>query len=161
MHAGSAACDDEDWTDRYERGWHRLCAKWESRVNRWIAHCYDDDCYDECDECDAEYYDECDDDHPGRCLGDCLHCKLGYFCPQGCCGAGCPILDAYHLAYAVNPEYFDERDGRVYAAQGYGVPMAVPLAPTVNHTYNFGWGIPSSRLTPISTFYPEYGYIGR
>jgi len=26
----------------------------------------------------------------------------------------------------------------------------VPMAPVVNHTYNYGWGIPSSRLTPVS-----------
>jgi hypothetical protein len=65
------------------------------------------------------------------------------------------------MCYALNPEYFDPRDGRVYAAASEGVPMAVPLAPNVNYTYNYGWGIPSSRLTPISRFYPEHGYIGR
>lgn len=56
----------------------------------------------------------------------------------------------YDITYAVNPCYFDRRDGRVYSAAGYGVPMAVPLAPNVGYTYNHGWGVPSSRLTPIS-----------
>jgi len=56
----------------------------------------------------------------------------------------------YDIVYAVNPCYFDRRDGRVYAAYGYGVPMAVPLAPNVEYTYNFGWGVPSGRLTPVS-----------
>jgi len=57
---------------------------------------------------------------------------------------------SYDIVYAVNPCYFDKRDGRAYSAQGWGVPMAVPLAPNVEHTYNYGWGIPSSRLTPVS-----------
>ena len=56
----------------------------------------------------------------------------------------------WDITYAASPQYFDRRDGRVYSAQGWGVPMAVPLAPNVEHAYNYGWGIPSSRLTPIS-----------
>ena len=54
------------------------------------------------------------------------------------------------MAYPVNPYHFDQRDGRIYAAQGYGHPVGVPLAPNVEHTYNYGWGIPSSRLSPVS-----------
>lgn len=54
------------------------------------------------------------------------------------------------MTYPVNPYYADARDARIYAAQGYGAPMAVPLAPNVRHTYNYGWGIPSSRITPLS-----------
>ena len=81
--------------------------------------------------------------------------SLGYFMPDGCCGQGCPSSGNYHLQYSANPDYFDQRDGRVYAAQGYGTPVAVPLAPNVSHTYNYGWGIPSSRLTPISTRAPR------
>ncbi len=57
---------------------------------------------------------------------------------------------AYDITYAVNPYYQDPRDSRVYSAQGWGVPMGVPLAPVVNHSYNYGWGIPSSRMTPVS-----------
>lgn len=56
----------------------------------------------------------------------------------------------YDITYAVNPYYQDPRDTRVYSAQGWGVPMAVPLAPVVGNTYNYGWGMPSSRMTPIS-----------
>jgi hypothetical protein len=84
----------------------------------------------------------------------CKRCLFGYFMPDGCCGQGCAPKGHYNLLYSANPNYFDQRDGRVYAAQGYGIPMAVPLAPNVRHTYNYGWGIPSSRLTPISTRAP-------
>lgn len=77
-------------------------------------------------------------------------CKFGYFVPTGCGGAGCPPLGHYSMVYPVNPYHFDQRDGQVYAASGYGGPVSVPLAPVVHHTYNYGWGIPSSRLTPIS-----------
>jgi hypothetical protein len=84
---------------------------------------------------------------------------FGYFCPTGCGGAGCPPLGHYHAGYALNPDYFDFRDGGVYAAQGYGLPVAVPLAPNVEHTYNYGWGVPSSRLTPVSRRFHEPGII--
>ena len=71
--------------------------------------------------------------------------KLGYFT-----GCNQPIVGTYAMGYPLNPDYFDPRDWSVYAAQGYGTPVAVPLAPQVEHTYNYGWGIPASRLTPIS-----------
>ncbi len=77
-------------------------------------------------------------------------CKFGYFIPSGNCGHGTPPLGFYSMVYPVNPEHFDGRDGQVYAAQGYAGPVAIPIAPNVNHTYNYGWGMPSSRLTPIS-----------
>ena len=76
--------------------------------------------------------------------------KLGYFIPTGNCGQGTPPFGHYSMVYPVNPQHFDGRDGQVYAAQGYGGPVAMPIAPVVNHTYNYGWGMPSSRLTPIS-----------
>ncbi len=84
------------------------------------------------------------------------HCKgkLAYFCPMGNCGQGVPPLGWYEMVYAADPNYFDSRDGQLYAAQGYGVPISVPLAPTVRHTMNYSNGIPSSRLTPISTVIP-------
>jgi hypothetical protein len=85
---------------------------------------------------------------------DYLRCKFGYFIPTGAGGAGVPIKGHYSRVYPVNPYYSDPRDGQAYAAQGYGVPMAVPLAPVVAHTYDYSWGIPSSRLTPIS--HPAY-----
>jgi hypothetical protein len=80
--------------------------------------------------------------------------KFGYFFPTGCCGRGCPPIGHYNIVYPLDPNYFDQRDGNVYAAQGYGGPVSVPLAPNVRHTYNYGWGVPSSRLTPISHPYP-------
>lgn len=85
------------------------------------------------------------------CREDCrekarfIRCKFGYFCPSGV-----PPCGHYNMVYPVNPSHFDQRDGQVYAASGYGGPVSVPIAPVVNHTYNYGWGIPSSRLTPIA-----------
>jgi hypothetical protein len=98
--------------------------------------------------------DECDHCHDGHCHdGHWSH--LGMFHPLALLhtlkhsGHGlCPV-GVYSHAYPVNPNYFDARDGRVYAAQGYGIPVSVPLAPQVDFTYNYGWGIPASRLTPI------------
>lgn len=61
-----------------------------------------------------------------------------------------------HVSYTpVTPGYIDPRDtgGNVYAAEGYGVPVSVPMAPVVKHQYNYGWGVPSSRLTRINSTY--------
>ena len=77
-------------------------------------------------------------------------CKFGYFIPTGSCGKGTAPLGVYSMVYPVNPSHFDARDGQVYAAQGYGGAVSIPMAPVVNHTYNYGWGMPSSRLTPVS-----------
>lgn len=52
---------------------------------------------------------------------------------------------------AVDPGYHDSRDSEMYATQTYGVPAAVPLAPVVRDSYNYGWGMPASRLTPVAT----------
>ena len=175
-------CEEPGFLDLCKWKLHEQTAQWHRNMQtvkgQLFGHGCHDDYYDECDQCSdggerncplrkhAHWLlceKECEpEEHHGLAhVADCLYCKLGYFHPQGCCGAGCPPADCYHMAYAVNPEYFDSRDAQVYAAQGYGLPMAVPLAPNVNHTYNYSWGIPSSRLTPISRFYPEYGYIGR
>ena len=83
-----------------------------------------------------------------------FRCKFGYFIPTGAGGAGVPFCGKYARVYPQDPHYFDQRDGQTWAAQGYGMPMAVPLAPVVGHTYNYGWGTPSSRLTPVS--HPAY-----
>ncbi len=86
---------------------------------------------------------------------DGQYCPPGANCRHGHGGYGRtrlgenPIAGHYSMVYPVDPNYFDKRDGQVYAAQGYGGPVSVPLAPVVNHTYNYGWGIPSSRLTPV------------
>ena len=99
--------------------------------------------------------------HGGQCadpngygLCDYLKCKFGYFIPSGGGGKGVPWVGHYARVYPQNPYYSDSRDGQTYAAQGYGVPMAVPLAPVVGHAYDYSWGVPSSRLTPIS--HPAY-----
>lgn len=84
-----------------------------------------------------------------------LRCKFGYFIPTGNGGAGAPFMGTYARVYPQDPSYFDQRDGQLWAAQGYGVPVAVPLAPVVGHQYNYSWGTPSSRLTPISRLAPQ------
>lgn len=124
---------------------------------------------------------------PGICLPGvpCLGGGLGIPClGLPCLGGGClggglaglgtrprgAIGGRYSRVYAVNPYYHDFRDGAVYAAQGYNAPVAVPLAPNVDYQYNYGWGIPSSRLTPVSRVVPSpygpqpqyavpYGYV--
>ena len=89
-------------------------------------------------------------DATGQDMCDYFRCKFGYFIPTGAGGAGVPWVGKYSRVYPQDPHYFDQRDGQAWAAQGYGAPIAVPLAPVVGHTYNYGWGIPSSRLTPVS-----------
>ncbi|MDP1797769.1 MAG: hypothetical protein Q8K78_09820 [Planctomycetaceae bacterium] len=84
-----------------------------------------------------------------------FRCKFGYFIPTGNGGAGAPFMGTYARVYPQDPGYFDQRDGQLWAAQGYGVPVAVPLAPVVGHQYNYSWGTPSSRLTPISRLAPQ------
>ena len=69
--------------------------------------------------------------------------------PQG------PLGGSYGRVYALNPYYHDFRDGAVYAARGYNAPISVPLAPNVNYTMNYGWGVPSSRMTPVSRVVPS------
>lgn len=93
----------------------------------------------------------------GCCRNQCsqdmvnyFRCKFGYFIPTGAGGAGVPFCGKYSRVYPQDPHYFDQRDGMAWGAQGYGMSMAVPLAPTVGHTYNYSWGTPSSRLTPVS-----------
>lgn len=93
--------------------------------------------------------------HSGHDMLCYFHSKFGFLCPSGNGGAGSPFCGSYSRVYPQDVGYFDGRDGQLYAAQGYGVPIAVPLAPTVGHTYNYSWGIPSSRLTPISHLAPR------
>ena len=75
--------------------------------------------------------------------------KFGYFCPTGNGGKGVPLFGKYHMVYAQNPGHTDARDGYGFQAPGYGTHVNVPLAPNVRHTYNYGWGMPSSRLTSL------------
>lgn len=88
-----------------------------------------------------------------------IRARYGYFIPEGSCGQGTPPVGHYHMAYALNPYHFDPRDAGVYSATGWGIPMAVPLAPTVEHQYNYSWGIPSSRLTGLYRYHREPGII--
>jgi hypothetical protein len=92
---------------------------------------------------------------------DCRHGLLGSCGLFQCCHCGWRFLDThcYCMTYAVSPWYCDSRDGRVYSAYGWGAPMTVPLAPTVTNQYNYGWGIPSGRLTPISRVAPHPGAL--
>jgi hypothetical protein len=105
---------------------------------------------------DCEEWDDCDDGHGHGCYGhgdgmlNYFACKFGCFIPTGHGGAGSPYFGHYARVYPQDVNHFDQRDGQLYSAQGYGIPIAVPLAPVVGHTYNYGWGVPSSRLTPIS-----------
>lgn len=77
---------------------------------------------------------------------------FGWMVPSGCCGQGCPPFGKYHVTYANDPGYADARDGQVYGAQGYGTHMTVPLAPNVRQSYNYSWGTPASRITPIGHY---------
>ena len=92
------------------------------------------------------------------CQDNWLWRKLGYFRCTGSCGQGTPLVGHYSMVYPVNPGYFDPRDGQVYSSQVFNTPVSVPLAPVVNHTYNYGWGVPSSRLTPVSHPVPYAPY---
>lgn len=73
---------------------------------------------------------------------------FGWMVPSGCC----PPFGKYHVTYANDPGYADSRDGQVYGAQGYGTHMNVPLAPNVRQSYNYSWGTPASRITPIGHY---------
>ena len=73
--------------------------------------------------------------------------RLGLYTPASMHTA--PI-GSYRMVYPVDPRYVDPRDTKVYGAQGAGIPIVVPLAPNVGSAYNYGSGLPASRLTPIS-----------
>ena len=102
--------------------------------------------YGGCQQC----YSGCYGNQNGQAMVEYFRCKFGYFIPTGAGGAGVPFAGKYARVYPQDPHYFDQRDGQAWGAQPYGIPIAVPLAPTVGHAYNYGWGTPSSRLTPIS-----------
>ena len=80
---------------------------------------------------------------------------FGWMIPSGCCGSGCPPCGKYHITYADQPDYINPNDTQLYAAQGYGMPITVPLAPNVNYSYNYSAGLPSSRLTQIGNYNPQ------
>jgi len=80
-------------------------------------------------------------------LANWMYDRLGLYTPASVHTA--PI-GTYQMIYPVNPSYNDPRDARIYGAQGAGIPIVVPLAPNVRSTYNYGSGLPGSRLTPVS-----------
>ncbi len=82
------------------------------------------------------------------------NCLFGCLIPSGCNGQGCPPVGKYQITYADQPDYFDPRDGQLYAAQGSGMPMTVLLAPTVRYAYNYSSTLPASRITQISNYNP-------
>jgi hypothetical protein len=96
---------------------------------------------DDCPEGDAA--DDCPDDGDGSSGNDCRlsRCQLRRAARRN--GYGC--------FNPVDRFYCDPRDLRVYSAQGYGVPVTVPLAP-VCRQYNYGWGIPSTRLSQVGSY---------
>ncbi len=84
-------------------------------------------------------------------LGHRARCSMAWLRPLTYWDLGCQTD-----IVAVNPGYAHPHDlNQGYAAQGYGGPVSVPQAPNVRSNYNYGWGLPSSRLTPTS--FP-YGY---
>ena len=74
---------------------------------------------------------------------------FGWLVPSGYCGQGTPPFGKYQITYADQPCDGHPQDAMAYGAQGYGVPVTVPLPPNVRHAYNYSWGLPASRLTPI------------
>lgn len=71
-----------------------------------------------------------------------------------------PLTVGYHLiphSYCApaDPGWRDPRDRVAYSDVGYGVPMSVPLAPVVKHSYNYGWGVASSRMTRVNSTYDK------
>lgn len=77
---------------------------------------------------------------------------------RACRGRVGPVTNAVNFRpwHPVDPYYYDRRDTQAYSAVGYSVPMSVPLAPVVGYTYNYGWGVPSSRLTRIGSSYNRW-----
>lgn len=100
---------------------------------------------------------------PKRSWLDCMHdkcdgwnsgCRHGCLGCDGCCCAKCKYW-ACRGVYPLNGGHIDPRDTVLYSAQGWNMPMAVPLAPVVKNQYNYGWGLPSSRITRVG-FYANY-----
>jgi hypothetical protein len=100
--------------------------------------------------CGQQYQSHCRRAYRNHVLAAHFHNKFNYFVPSGSCGEGAPLWGHYKRVYATEPHYSHPGDSQVYSSPITGHPTAVPLAPTVRHQYNYSWGSPSSRLTPIS-----------
>tara|TARA_R110002072_G_scaffold303141_1_gene495743 strand:+ start:66270 stop:67286 length:1017 start_codon:yes stop_codon:yes gene_type:complete len=100
--------------------------------------------------CEQQYKSDCRRAYRNHVLAAHFHNKFNYFTPSGSCGEGAPLFGHYKRVYATEPHYSHPADSQVYASPTTGYPTAVPLPPTVRHQYNYSWGSPSSRLTPVS-----------
>ena len=100
--------------------------------------------------CEQQYKSQCRRAYRNHVLAAHVHNKFNYFTPSGSCGEGAPLWGHYKRVYATEPDYSHPSDSQVYASPITGHPTVVPLAPNVRHQYNYSWGSPSSRLTPIS-----------
>lgn len=94
--------------------------------------------------------------HRGNCHHDGAECRANFGRRFRCSMAWLKPLTYWDVGsqtdiIAVNPGYTHPNDmNQGYAAQGYGGPVSVPQAPNIRSNYNYGWGLPSSRLTPTS-----------
>lgn len=81
-------------------------------------------------------------------FGARFRCSMGFLRPLTYWDFG-----AQKDVIALDPNYAHPNDmgTNYYAAQGYGVPVSVPLPPSVRASYNYGWGLPSSRITPVTS----------
>jgi len=152
---GSSNCDPQTvyCDDDVCRFCHTPCHGSCWRHKTWNVICHPfcaNDCYEGSRICPPH---RCPPENCPYCRnGNCPyhnHGGSGYHATRGVAPFGC-----YTIAYPLNPDYCDGRDGRLYAAQGYGINVSVPLAPNVGAAYNYGWGVPSSRLTQISNPLP-------
>ena len=100
--------------------------------------------------CEQQYKSDCRRAYRNHVLAAHFHNKFNYFTPSGSCGEGATLFGHYKRVYATEPHYSHPSDSQVYASPMTGHPTAVPLPPTVRHQYNYSWGSPSSRLTPVS-----------
>ena len=100
--------------------------------------------------CEQQYKSDCRRAYRNHVLAAHFHNKFNYFTPSGSCGEGAPLWGHYKRVYAAEPHYSHPSDSQVYASPMTGHPSAVPLPPNVHHQYNYSWGSPSSRLTPVS-----------
>lgn len=147
----------------------------ESRWGRFRARCQGDDC-NNCNDtpCCESRWERAKCWCRGSCCRHRCHAKCCKRpCPPcyrrlgGCYGAG----GLYGGGYGTYGNGYgggyggiesgiggntDPRDTLLYSSQVYGTPIAVPLAPVVKHGYNYGWGIPSSRLTRVGEQYTQW-----
>ena len=85
--------------------------------------------------------------HQSESISNWVYVRLGLYTPAS---IHTSPIGTYRMVYPVNPGYNDPHDARVYGVQGVGIPIVVPLAPVVRSSYNYGSGLPASRLTPVS-----------